>query len=277
MLANELITGISEDDFFRACHELMVNTEYLEIYVEDYQEEIKKTNFAIEIISDYLKTIADKKGVTGKQLRKKFRRKFAKIIVIAQVAGRANLISVCITINYSIQVKLNVLLEDINYNVKVETLKRHKFVKFSAKSSFRGSIKDGIQSPKDAKEIFMGGGIIGSDVVKMGVFGTTDELFDQREYPRNQDTAAKSVRKYYAYYDSGELEPIGFSKRQTIKLHDPDVSYPDDETKLSAYTAESASLIDTFGNCTLWRCGSLTEENQTDFDDTFQIVFYYRT
>ena len=120
--------------------------------------------------------------------------------------------------------KLNVILEDINYNVKLETLKSHKFVEyFSENASFTGSIKDDMQPPKEAKEIFMGGGLIGSDVVKMGVFGTIQELFDQRVYPHRQDTEAKRVRKYYSYYDSGNLQPIGFSKIPTIRLGCPGV------------------------------------------------------
>jgi len=72
ILTNELMNGISEDDFFRACYQLMLKTDYLEIYIDGDDEEIKETNFAIEIISDYLKRIADGNGVTGKQFRKKF-------------------------------------------------------------------------------------------------------------------------------------------------------------------------------------------------------------
>ena len=166
--------------------------------------------------------------------------------------------------------ELNVLLEDINYHVEVETLKSHKFVEyFSAKANF-GYIKAGIQPPKDAKEIFMGGGIIGSDVVEMGVFGTIEELFDQREYPHHKETEAKRVRKYYSYYSSGRCQPIGFSKTPAINLCDGDAADPDNQTKLSAYT--------TYTRNTLWRCGSSNmSNNKTDFKNTFQIVFYYRT
>ena len=103
----------------------------------------------------------------------------------------------------------------------------------------------------------------------MGVFGTAEELFDQREYPRSQDTEAKRVRNYYAYYDSGEGEPIGFSKTPTIRLGSVDRSDLDDESKLSACTKT--------GGCTLWRCGAPNWENETDFKHQFKIVFYYRT
>jgi len=126
-----------------------------------------------------------------------------------------------------------------------------------------------MQPPKDAKEIFMGGGIIGSDVVKMGVFGTPEELFDQREYRHGEITEAKSVRKYYAYYDSKKLNPIGFSKTPTIYLHKGDTCNIHGETKLSALT--SGNRIGT-----LFRCGSSNLLDQNDFGDTFQIVFYYR-
>ena len=154
----------------------------------------------------------------------------------------------------------------------METLKSHKFVQYFAKpSGFTGTIKDSIQPPKTAKEIFIGGGIIGSGVVKVGVFGTPKELLDQRKYPRNRDTQGKPVRKYYAYYDSGAGEPIGFSKIPTIRLDDdtPDGAYIyiKDETKLSAFTT---------GDFTLWRCGSSNWRDQDDFDDTYQIQFYYR-
>jgi len=115
----------------------------------------------------------------------------------------------------------------------------------------------------------MGGGIIESNVVKLGVFGSTDELFDQREYPHHQDTEAKSVRKYFAYYDSGAFQPIGFSKTPTIRLGSVDRSSLDDESKLSACTTD--------GGCTLWRCGALNMENKTDFNHQFQLVFYCRT
>jgi len=72
MLANELMTGISESDIVHVCYELILKTDHFEIYIEHDEEEINKTNFAIEIISNYLKGIAGKHGVTGKQFRKKF-------------------------------------------------------------------------------------------------------------------------------------------------------------------------------------------------------------
>jgi len=110
---------------------------------------------------------------------------------------------------------------------------------------------------------------MGSDIIKMGVFGTIDELFDQREYPYNKDTEAKSVRKYYSYYSSGIFEPIGFSKTPNIRLYQVDVLNLDDESKLSAFT--------TYDSGALWRCGKSNWRDQTsDFRDTFRIVFYYR-
>ena len=153
----------------------------------------------------------------------------------------------------------------------METLQSHKFVQyFSAKADFYGSITDDIKPPKYAKEIFMGGGIIGSKFVNMGVFGTPEELFDQRKYPHCQDTEAKSVRKYHAYYDSGFGQPIGFSKRPAIRLNGEDVLYRDDESKLSACTTDVYCRK-------LRRCGASNLDNPTNFHNTFQIVFYYRT
>ena len=277
MLANELMTGISEADIVQACYDLVLKTEHFEIYVEDDKKEIKKTNFAIEIISDYLKGISGKEGVTRKQFRKKFSE------IQAQLRGANNSPLKCscgwgkCELDFGkfifdlLRFKLNIFIDDINYNVNVETLKRHKFVEyFYAAGSFSGSIKDDIWPPRDAKEIFMGGGISGSNVVKMGVFGTTDELFDRRQYPRNRDTYAKRVRKYYSYYDSGHCKPFGFSKTSTIRLHNVDVSDLENKTKLSACRDGTA------GGCTIWRCGSSNLGNTTDFGDTFEMVFYYR-
>jgi len=72
MLTNVLMIGITEDDIVRACYELILKTDYFEIYVENDHEDIQKTNFAIEIISCYLNGIAGNDGITGKQFRKKF-------------------------------------------------------------------------------------------------------------------------------------------------------------------------------------------------------------
>jgi len=55
-----------------ACYNLIAKTDFFEIYAENREEEIKKSNFAIEIIWHYLKEIAGKEGVTGKQFRRKF-------------------------------------------------------------------------------------------------------------------------------------------------------------------------------------------------------------
>ena len=151
----------------------------------------------------------------------------------------------------------------------METLTSHKFVEYFSAMASTKYIKDGIQPPKDAKEIFMGGGIIGSNVLKMGVFGTTGELFDQREYRHYANANAKSVRKYYAYYDSGDNETIGFSKTPTICLSSADTSNTGDESKLSAHTTYR------FGP-SLWRCGA-TKSKPGNFDHTYQIVFYYHT
>jgi len=86
---------------------------------------------------------------------------------------------------------------------------------FSAQAS-DGPIKDGIQPPANAKEIFMGCGLIDSEVLKMGVFGFPEELFDQRSYQYCVGTNAKSVRGYHAYYSTTQNEPIGFSKGSTV-------------------------------------------------------------
>ena len=80
-------------------------------------------------------------------------------------------------------------------------------------------IKYGMKPPANAKAIFMGCGPVDSAVLKMGVFGFPEELFDQRWYPDCEEEIkrkAKSVR-LYAYYSTDGSEPIGFSKGSTIK------------------------------------------------------------
>jgi len=72
MLANQLLKDVTKDDFTKTCYELITKTDYFDIYVEGDQANIKKTGYAIEIISEYLKEVAGKNGITGKQFRKKF-------------------------------------------------------------------------------------------------------------------------------------------------------------------------------------------------------------
>ena len=72
MLANELMTDISEDDMDKACYQLIAKTDFFKIYGKNREEEIKKTNFAIEIIWHYMKEVAGKEGVTGEQFSEKF-------------------------------------------------------------------------------------------------------------------------------------------------------------------------------------------------------------
>ena len=99
----------------------------------------------------------------------------------------------------------------------------------------------------------------------MGVFGTTDELLDQRYYPYGSDTEAKSVRKYFAYYSTGENQPIGFSNKRKIHLEAVDTYALRDTARLSACTIK-------YG---LWRCGAANAKS-LDFFDKYKIVFYYR-
>jgi len=82
MLTNLLMADISEDDVVRVSYELIVKTDYFEIYIENDDEEIKRTNFAIEIIYDYLKGIAFTLGDevrTDGVTKKEFRNKFSQI------------------------------------------------------------------------------------------------------------------------------------------------------------------------------------------------------
>jgi hypothetical protein len=131
-----------------------------------------------------------------------------------------------------------------------------------------GSIQNGMKPPLGAVEVFMGCGRVNSNVLRMGAVATPAELFDQRDYPRfNEESDAKAVRNFYAYYSTNAYEAIGFSKTSTIKLHDADLYDLSDESKLSALTKSSGY--------NLWRCGSANGFSD-DFKTSFKIVFYYR-
>ena len=56
-----------------ACYNLIAKTDFFEIYAENREEEIKKSNFAIEIIWHHLKESSGKEGVAVKlEMEKKF-------------------------------------------------------------------------------------------------------------------------------------------------------------------------------------------------------------
>ena len=161
------------------------------------------------------------------------------------------------------------LSDDINYEINLETLQFHGFSQYFSSLAGEINMKNDIQPPQGAREIFIGCGEINSDVLKMGAVGTPAELFDQREYPWDTETNAKAVRNYYAYYakfDGRPYESIGFSKQQTIFLTSVDTYDKYDESKLSGYTVNYQNL---------YRCGSV-KPKPADFDTTFKIVFYYR-
>ena len=125
-------------------------------------------------------------------------------------------------------------------------------------------LKHGMQPPPNTKEVFMGCGAVGSNVLRMGVFGTPEELFDHRFYPQCLESNAKAVRNYHAYYATESSEGIGFSKGSTVNLCSADIYDYDDESKMSGHTSTTNAL---------WRCGS----EPHDFLDTFKIVFYSRS
>ena len=110
------------------------------------------------------------------------------------------------------------VLADINYDIDVGELEKHGFTEYYSHTRGNGEMKHGLQPPDGAKEIFMGGGLINSSILKMGIFASPDELFDQKDYADDTEVRAKRVRQYYAYYASMECEPIGFSKHAIVNL-----------------------------------------------------------
>mgnify|MGYP000009860940 CR=1 FL=1 len=79
MLTNYLLDDIPEGEFLQSCYELVIKTDYFDIYVENDQEKCSNADFAIETLYLYLKEVAGKDQLTGKQFRKKFSEIQAKL------------------------------------------------------------------------------------------------------------------------------------------------------------------------------------------------------
>jgi hypothetical protein len=142
---------------------------------------------------------------------------------------------------------------------------------FSALAASNKMIKDDMKPPLGAVEVFMGCGKVNSNVLQIGAVATPAELFDQRDYRTYNETDAKAVRNYYAYYSTSYLEPIGFSKTSKIRLYWADVNDFYDESILSGTTKYRGS--------TLLRCGS-AKGGYAGFSyyfySSYKIVFYSR-
>ena len=67
-----MLKHVSEDEFAKACYQLITKTDYFDIYVKNDVKEIQKTDYAIQIILEYLKGVSGSDGVTGRQFRTKF-------------------------------------------------------------------------------------------------------------------------------------------------------------------------------------------------------------
>ena len=70
-LVNECLGGVLEAEFNSAYLKMISETNYFDIYDQNDIQELKKTNFAIGLIHQYLFGIAGNGGVTEKQFRKK--------------------------------------------------------------------------------------------------------------------------------------------------------------------------------------------------------------
>ena len=99
-------------------------------------------------------------------------------------------------------------------------------------------MEDAIQPPANAVEIFLGCGSDDSDMLKIGVAATPDELFDLKNYPLQTETNGKAVRNFYTYYSN---TAIGFSNIPTIQLQQADV-----------YDNDSTLATDTLGGSHAW-------------------------
>ena len=101
----------------------------------------------------------------------------------------------------------------------------------------------------------------------MGAFATPTEWFDQKNYPVQKVSFAKSTRNYFTYYSTSKYEPIGFTNEPEIYLGYYDTYDGPAESKMSVTTDYPLS--------SLFRCGSL-DTKPDDFKSTFKVVFYYR-
>ena len=119
-------------------------------------------------------------------------------------------------------------------------------------------MEDAIQPPANAVEIFLGCASDDSDMLKIGVAATPDELFDLKNYPLQTETNGKAVRNFYTYYSN---TAIGFSNIPTIQLQQADVYDKTNESKLSGHTKAT----------NLYRCGSTSHSTSS-----VKIMFFYR-
>ena len=70
--------------------------------------------------------------------------------------------------------------DDINYDIQPLTLRSYGFTEYFSSLAGMTGMKNQMEPPQGALEVFIGCGEVDSDVLKMGAVATPAEIFDQR-------------------------------------------------------------------------------------------------
>ena len=124
------------------------------------------------------------------------------------------------------------------YNTTNDFLIKHGFQQYYNQSASHHSsaIRSEITPPDGTKLIFFGCGLVGSDVIDVGVVVEPAQLFDQQSYNYNTPESAKAVRNFFVYDSTTSLQPLGFSKTKNIHFLSWDVESKSDQHRVSFFT-----------------------------------------
>ena len=129
--------------------------------------------------------------------------------------------------------------------------------------------------------IFFGCGLVGSDVIDVGVVVEPAQLFDPKLDNFNKAGGSKAVRNFFLYDSTTELHPLRFSKTKTIKLAAWDTESRFDQHRLLFFTGNVKTDIFNFSlkhlaydGGSLFRCGDKNWGTPTNFSAAYRAVFY---
>ena len=128
--------------------------------------------------------------------------------------------------------------QNIMYNTKKDFLLKHGFEQYYNKpaSYHNSAIRSEITPPDGTKLIFFGCGLVGSDVIDVGVVVEPAQLFDPQSYNYSEAGSAKAVRNFFLYDSTTTYHPMGFSKTKNIKLGAWDIESLSDQHRVSFFT-----------------------------------------
>jgi len=58
--------------------------------------------------------------------------------------------------------------------------------------------------------------------IQLAAIMTSEEIFDEKDYPTHTPTKAKGIRNFFGYQSTTYLDPIGFSGNENINLYNWD-------------------------------------------------------